>query len=777
MGMDRFDFSRPVQGIVTQEDIPPTPQHAVSSQSYEMREKAVYNIFDQTRTVYTAYQVEEWVRLGKSENERVIRLRSPLNAVVMHLSNWQIARLEADKRIVPATAVPTVGDGGVIPGYALSITGRRKEKAEWYLLYIDEVLKAHRRYCKGGHSRKIMERAVFDLAERRGEKPPSMTALYEKLARIRHQREFDRLAAVADHPRQGNRSRRKPNRAEEAVSEAIEETLFVKGDWNGVKALLYKWTRLGAKYADLPNLVEKVGDVKPLLPDRTIQRRLAAVDHFTRDSLVYGDEFAEQKYADRITQIRPEHVLDIVDVDHTTLNIFVFGEGVAFGRPDLVLFRDRYSGIILGWAITFGPPSYETFLEGLLNAMSPKEADTLPDGVIYPWYGRPFRLGVDNAKHLVGLNVKEAAAQLGMQTVAYRPGHPWEKGALEHLFRVLDVSLVERLPGSTAMSPAERMKFDDDRMKALPHIDIAELNGFLAYYFANVYSPDPHQGLGHIPSLSKTPTELWSESIANVPPRPLQDSSILVRLAGDTREVGITDHGLIRWGNLEYQSAGANALKLSARRKRGEGKYHGTKFRAVRDPADLGKIWVEIPWEPGRHIEVPISGAYARYATGLKLYQHRLIVAHHRKKSNEAANAPALMAAKADLMQTIVDTHARRRKHGTATKLARFVARQATRIERSKPVVVEEGIVTRRLDVAKPARAQRLTPQSPLASSRMPKPRIPDPRYGDQEAAVITPETVDAHVDEKPEIPKSGPLPPAFNSIDDIAARNEEWED
>lgn len=771
MGMDRFDPTKPVEGVVTQENIPPTPPHAARAQSFDMRADDVYRIFDEERRVFTAYKVEELVTLGKPGDDKFVRLRSPVNALVIHLSNWQIAYLESNRRILPLGAAAADGRGGATPGYGMSINGKRKEKAERILIYVDSVFKAYGKYCKGGHSRKVMERAVAQLAAERNETPPSLSSLYEKLARLRDNRDFDRTAAVADRPRRGNQGPRKPNRAEQAVRVAVEETLFVGGDWNGVKSLLYKWSEPDGEYADLPNLVRWVGEVRPVFSDTTIQRRLAAMDHFTRHSLIYGDESAELVYTDRVRQSRPDHLLDIVDVDHSTLNIVVFGEGIAFGRPDLVLFRDRFSGIVLGWSISFGPPSYETFLEGLLHAMAPKDPESLPEGVRYPWHGRPFRLGVDNAKHLVGLDIHAAARQLGMQTVKYRPGHPWEKGAEEHMFHILGVSLVERLPGSTAMSPKERMKFDDERLKALPHVDIAELNGFLAFYFAEVYSRKPQQGLGHILSLSAVPEDLWDSGISKVPRRPVQDPSILVRLAGHTKSVSISDKGVIRWDHLEYQSASANVLKLSASRKRGEGKFHGTKFPAMRNPSDLSKIWIEMPWDPGRFIEVPIAHAYASYATGLRAYQHKLVLAHHREKTHEAANARELMVAKAELMQRIVDIHAKRQKHGTAVKLARFMTKQATRIERSRPVVVEDGVLTQRLDLGNPARAARLEPRSPMAQARMPSPRAAeteDPADGE----VFAYEAVHQPPPLAPEPPR-----PGFSSIDDIAARNEEWED
>jgi putative transposase len=327
-----------------------TPPHAAPCQSFSMPTKKVFNIFDADKIVYTSYQVEEWVNLGKKAHDKAVRLKSPLHALVMHLTNWQIGYLERHNRIIPVGATEASGTDGPTPGYGLTLTPEKKAKADRILLYIDAVFAAYAKYCKGGHSRKVMERAVEELARQREEKPPALSGLYDKLSRLRTDGGFDPVAAVADRPRPGYRGKRTLERAEQALSEAIEETVSIGGTWDHAKSILLGWSRPGCEYADMPNLV--TGE-EPLLRDRTIQRRLGDVDPYTRDGLRYGYEYAERAHATRITQIRPMFALDIVDVDHSTMPIWVFGEGISFGRPDLIVFRDRFSGIILGWSISF----------------------------------------------------------------------------------------------------------------------------------------------------------------------------------------------------------------------------------------------------------------------------------------------------------------------------------------------------------------------------------------------------------------------------------------
>jgi putative transposase len=361
-----------------------------------------------------------------------------------------------------------------------------------------------------------------------------------------------------------------------------------------------------------------------------------------------------------------------------------------------------------------------------------------------------------------------------MTTVAYRPGHPWEKGALERLFQVLNISLVELLPGKTGLSIEERRKFDAEKLEGMPRIEISELNGFLAMFFSQIHHEEPHVGLGPIPSLPGVPRELWSSSIEKVPTRPVQDQSILVRFAGHTKEVGISKQGLIRWENLEYQSAAADSIRLSGQHKLGQGKFHGSKYPAVLDPTDLSRIWIQVPWDKSRMVEIPIAHAYAEYATGLRLYQHRQIVAHYRAKSTQAANAPALMKAKADLMREIVAIHDRRKKHGTAMRLARFVAKQAARLKFTRPVVMEDGTLRTHLDLANPVRATRVEPRSSMSKGVMPKPRAVADEPQIDDAEVETDGVVFETETHQP--PQSAAETYDAPSIDDIAARNEDWE-
>ncbi|WP_168273740.1 DDE-type integrase/transposase/recombinase [Rhizobium leguminosarum] len=742
------EFMNPQMTVMTPADlgIPPSPPVFKAGQHYDIVAGDQFLIYAPGKITSGSFSVLRWHE--GHDGQKRIELQNVKSNSPLYLDTWQIGHLERHGLIRPLASAGGKRDQN-LPGSALCLTNAQRAKAEYWLAYVQAALDECADFNNGKPSRKLMKRGVERLAERRGENPPSMSSIYNKLEKSRLLLNFDPLLAMAPNASSGYDEPRYCERTEEAIRKAVTLAWSdPKGTWKSVRATLKAWSEEGGEYFDLANLVIDIGDAQRMLSRRTIQRRFWQVDKFTRDGLRYGYEYAARVHARRIRQERPERPLDVVDVDHTTLGIVVYDDvrGIGFGRPDLVLFRDRHSGVVLGWAISFGPPSLKTFLEGLLHALLPKDDGSLPPGISYPWHGRPVALGVDNAKHLIGMPIREAAIELGFQITPYRPAHPWEKGALEHLFHIMNIQLVDRLPGATTMSPDERKKFDAEKLKAVPQISLSELNGFLAYYFATVHHARSHEGLGELHTFQGIPSELWEKGIKNAPHRPLVDRDIMVRLAGDTTLVTVQPDG-VRWEYLVYQGAELEQLTLNPAHKFGTKQHKATEYKAVRDPSDLGRIWVHNPYN-GHVIEVPISSSMAKYADGLRLYQHRRIVAHNNEMNRRNDDIEALNTSMVELENQLLEIHAKRRKHETATKLARFISGQRERIRRTRAVEIATSGAGR-MDYAAPT-----TTSVPTVQVSLP--------VAEEATPSQTPETP---VDKTPE-----------RDIDAIRAKHEGWE-
>ena len=337
----------------------------------------------------------------------------------------------------------------------------------------------------------------------------------------------------------------------------------------------------------------------------------------------------------------------------------------------------------------------------------------MPEGVTWPWFGRPTKIGVDNAMHFLGKDIENASIQLGFQIVEYRPGHPWEKGALEHLFHITNNALVHQLPGSTAGSIKAKQSFDPEKQKAVPLLTMREAKGFLSYYFAKIHNHKPSQGLGDLVTLQGVPSVLWEKGITTAAPREAVSEEIFVRLAGNTKRVCIHHYG-IQWDYIQYQSHLLQGILLHPKHKT------GSTYLATRDPNDLGHIWVHDPYNK-RILQIPVIDANAKYAVGLTRYQHEQVVAYVRKQMKEALNAESLQKARSSLQNQLMDYHTARLKAGVAHKMARFVAKQKTKVDWSKTIDIEPTKPgSGRMNVLVPSQAEPKPKRSFRAGAQMP---------------------------------------------------------
>ena len=671
-------------------------------QSYAIKKGQAYVISTVSKVRHGTFMCEGWFQADSSMAMRAMMKHVDSNETLM-LSNWQLVELENAGRI--RSLVGSETDARNLPGSAFLVSKEKLDKAGLKKAYVDTARQWMSDLGKTSLSDRERRDVIKEVAEKTGDpKPPSMATLYNYLNRDKTGGRFDPLMNFLRKPGSGNWRKTISSEVRKAIEHAIHLTLYADGGIDMMKTLVLRLVKEDGDFAHMREyVVAEDGDLK--ISESTIYRQAKAMGKYVTDALRHGRDYAERANAPALLQSRPTAPMMIVDVDHTTLNIVVFDPElpVAYGRPDLLVFRDRYSGLVVGWAISFGKPSYQTFLDGLKHMMFEKEPD--PDtGVAMPYFGSPLVLGADNAKHLIGINYQEATRQLNMTTVAYRPGRGWEKGALEHLFRVLNLHVVERLPGTTRSSPEERDKMDEERRKVNPILTMPELRGFLSYYFTFIHPRQPHRGLGELCTFEGVPDELWREGMRNAPARPLIDRDIFTRLAGDVTEGTITAKGF-QWDGIFYISAELMLVMENGNHKKGVRGHKGTQYKATRNPNDLGWISVRDPWgKTERWIDVPVQDAQRAYADGLRLDQHVKIRAYRKEQAKKAGKAPDLLEAKMQMAGAIIDLHKKRMKHGTAGLLARFYGELKKKFARSRrydmrTVQYDGG----RIDLAQPA--------------------------------------------------------------------------
>jgi len=758
-----FEFlSEKVTRLLSPADLklPETPADQIDAPAKNMLPGDEFMVYVENKSVCGHYVAKEWTN-GTPNTPRKLMLLDNEYQTPLWLSSWQIDWLSKQGRIRTIYQSPRPHSKVELPDNPLGLTEYQSNHAHRLLAYVDHYRDLCEKQNRGEPSVELMTRARNEVAAKRGETPLGKTAIHEAMVKLRDRRNMDRLCAVAPLPNNGYPGGRLGERLEEAVQKAVHIAWSVpKGTWLQVKAQLEALCSTeGGEYSDLADEAKKVSK-------STLQRRFAGVDLYTKMFLRYGEEEANRINAMYMRMDRPGHPLDVVDIDHTTLNVVVYDElvPVSFGRPDILVFRDRHSSAVIGFHIGFEAPSFAGFIAGLKHTIYPKDPLSLPPKVRWPWYGTPVRLGVDQASHFVGGDMENAQREIGFQVIEYRPGRPWEKGATEKLFSILGMKMIQNLPGSTGASPEERKKFDEEAEKAKPAISIQELYGFLAYYFAEIHNRSLTAGIGPLITLKDTPAKLWAEGIPHATMRPLIDPAVFTRLVGYTQEVTIQADG-IRINYLHYMSAELIALRSHPKHKMGahrlgKGKHSATKYTATIDPNDLGRIWVRDPYRKVM-IEVPIMDIEKRYANGLSLYQHKKIVEYHLKESSAAPGVSELTEARRKLELVLAEMHAKRRKHNTAMKLARFVAGQAAKIRGSEVVeLAPNAAVNTHIDYGQP---EVQTPEAKVsARSRAVMPGGDDTTVELAEHATSEPEAA-------PE--------PVVSNIETLKARHQEWED
>lgn len=136
-------------------------------------------------------------------------------------------------------------------------------------------------------------------------------------------------------------------------------------------------------------------------PFQRIKEHIQSLPAFEKHASRYGLPSAQRKFRAVLSSVFAELPLERVELDATPVDfIAVNDKGVPMGRPWLHVCIDVRTRCILGYYISYEPPSLATLFECLKHAILPKDQEYLEQlGVKnkYPCYGVFGKLVVDNA--------------------------------------------------------------------------------------------------------------------------------------------------------------------------------------------------------------------------------------------------------------------------------------------------------------------------------------------------------------------------------------------
>lgn len=595
------------------------------------------------------------------------------------LTDAELAALAAEGRFHPGFEDPRKHSGRVLHPFAVTDEQRAQNLRKHE--YVVACLQAPTGFAR---SRNRLEPVIAALAKQREEKAPHFTTvlawigesetLGDQFGTAAHTDRFDlrgprvsKLAAIHEHALQRGIKRW-------LLHPKMTMLLAYPKVVTTMRAYERKLGKAAVSQLAHPMLNDDGHLRVPSLS--TFQRRCNAIDHYTRDLHKIGPRHAALANRTYTTREKPGIPYDQVEVDHCTLDLLVVHEqGAILGRPDLVAFRDRATGMILGIGLGFEVPSYASFLEGLRHATFPKDLGPYPS-VTNPWpcFGRIRNLYVDNALHFIGDSIKAAGKELKFNLVKFRPREPWLKGALERFFGTINTGLVHMLPGTTLQNVLERRKIEEIDE---PCLTLQEFKALLHVWICDIYHAQNNKGLGPIPGIGLSPLATWADKAKDFKTPPLPSPDLFTALAGEVKHKTIQNDG-IAWDYIKYEGATLSKI-LTNPKHRSRGRNGGATFyKVLRNPSDLSKIFI-VNHHTNEIEEIPAADAYRKYTTGLTAFQHDVIRAHARAQRNGAINLEMLMAVKDRLSDIIAALLRGKHRRVVSRRLGRYLDAEVRR--------------------------------------------------------------------------------------------------
>ncbi len=317
---------------------------------------------------------------------------------------------------------------------------------------------------------------------------------------------------------------------------------------------------------------------------RAIGRRIAQMDPWEVDRERWGRRIADMRHAPKKPQQMATRILQRVEIDHTPLKIVVGTEAGPIGQPWLTILIDYYSRLVVGFCLSFEPPSYAVLMEGLRHAILPKTylAQRYPKVQrAWPCCGLPEKLVCDRGPDLTSQDLEDATFQLGIELDFNPPRTPHFKGTVESFFDGLNDQLSTSLPGRTFRNWADRADYKPDDGPLLSYEALLEI---IHIYLVDVYSIAKH------PTAEVTRLEMWQESAAvHSPMLPAAADDLLVLLAKHADRT-LSARG-IELGGIFYTSDDLMALRAEMAAHNVDVDRLSIRY----NPWDLGEVWVLNP--------------------------------------------------------------------------------------------------------------------------------------------------------------------------------------
>jgi putative transposase len=448
----------------------------------------------------------------------------------------------------------------------------------------------------------------------------------------------------------------KAEEVKDIVQEAIKDVYLNENRLPGQDVIDEVEARIAAN-----NRYRKPDDQLPEPDPTNIYRAISKLDKYEVDRARFGQRYADDRHRKVGTGPRPKRPLELVQMDSTTLDLFVVDPetGMPIGRPTFFGSICVCTKMMTGYHLSFNDTGYLAVMQCLLHAIKPKTyvKERYPN-IKNEWncYGLMEVLKVDNAMAFHGESLEDAALQLGF-LIDYAPiATPWYKATIERYIGTKSRQM-HRLPGTTFSNIFQRKGYDP-----LKHalISVNTLHEILHVFAIDIYPQRLHRGINDVPA------RLWNELIEKYPPALPPNVADLKVLLGHVEWRTIQRTG-IEIDGLYYRSDDLSALRSRMMNKNGKAEK---KVKIKKNPEDLSMIHVQDEFN-GRYIPVPAEDQ--EYTKGLTQFQHDVIRNFARERAKNYVKREDLISAKKYIKQLVLDEWNNGKRKARGLRSARFL--------------------------------------------------------------------------------------------------------
>lgn len=379
-------------------------------------------------------------------------------------------------------------------------------------------------------------------------------------------------------------------------------------------------------YCDLVIIENRALPTKKIKPlsQRTFYNRINALPKYDVALKRYGKRYADINYRTVDRMINVTRPLERVEIDHTPLDLILLDDNleIPLGRPYLTVLIDSYSKCIVGYNLSFRPPSFESIRHAFCNACLDKSLITQQYPHLqhdWPVAGKIENLVVDNGAEFWSNSLEDSLRPFATNILFNKVGKPWMKPLVEKFFDVLNKGLVHSLPGTTRSRIEQLKGYNPKKDAAITFSLFLEL---FHTWIIDIYhmSSDTRE--------TAVPYFKWQEGVTALPPLTYTDEE-----AQQLRiELGILNTRTVRIGGIFLYGLRYESEELNEYRKIwGAIDKNNLTLKTKTDPSDISNIFVYLTNE-SRYIKVPCITDIS-YTSGLTLFQHQTAQKLQRTKT------------------------------------------------------------------------------------------------------------------------------------------------